>query len=326
LHHIISDAWSMGILVGELSVLYDAFAAGKPSPLPALPIQYADFAHWQRRWRQRAEVEAQLSYWQQQLRAPLPPLELPTDRPRGSEISLHTARQTLEFPRELGEAIKHLSSQEHGTLLMTLMAAFNILLYGYTGQEDLCVATPISNRNRWETEALIGPFTNTVLLRTNLSGNPTYQEILQRVRTIVFAAYANQDIPFEELVQTLERESGFARRALCQVMLILQHPILRPQQHPHRTLSFLEVDQGTVLPELAPTTLDIILVVRERPYGQGLVGSCVYKTALFEATTVYRLLQDFQAVLQRLIEQPKQSFAALRSLWGTRDLSREALP
>jgi non-ribosomal peptide synthetase component F len=202
----------------------------------------------------------------------------------------------------------------------TLVAAFKMLLYSYTGQHDMRVATFSANRHRWETERLIGLVANTVILRTDLSGDPTCDEVLQRVQATTLAAYAHQDLPFEELAQTLEHERGIKRQELSQVMFLFQNAIQRPVQHITRTLSFLELDEGPVMPDLALTALDIILVLRERPQGQGLAGTCVYKTALFEATTIRQLLEDFQAVLVRCITQPKQPLSALRATRSGRDL------
>ena len=162
LHHIISDGWSLGVLMRELAIVYDAFTTGKPSPLPALPIQYADFSSWQRQWRRSPMLKAQLTYWQEQLRAPLPVLALPTDHPREAALYVRTARQSRALSSALYEALIHLSQQEGSTLFMTCMAAFKILLCGYTGQEDLCVATLVANRTRQETEGLIGLVVNTV--------------------------------------------------------------------------------------------------------------------------------------------------------------------
>ena len=158
LHHIISDGWSLGVLVHELAVLYDAFATGAPSPLPELPIQYADFASWQRQWQHDAMMEAQLAYWKEQLHDPLPVFELPTDHPRGTSVYFAHSTSASELPKALFEALKDLSQQEGSTLFMTCLAAFKMLLYGYTGQEDLCVATLVANRTRRETEGLIGLF------------------------------------------------------------------------------------------------------------------------------------------------------------------------
>jgi amino acid adenylation domain-containing protein len=317
LHHIISDGWSLGILMHELTVLYEAFAAGKPSPLPALPIQYADFASWQRQWRHHPVMEAQLAYWKAQLREPLPMLILPTDRPRGTSVPLHTARQTLELPRALCEALKDLSQREGSTLFMTCLAACKILLYGYTGQEDLCVATLVANRTRRETEGLIGLVVNTVILRTDLGNNPTCREVLQRVRATTLAAYAHQDLPFEEIIQTLECERNLQRTSLCQVMVIWQDFMLRPLQYSAQTLSFQAIEQGVIAPDVALTTFDIILTLRERP--QGLTGTCLYKTDLFDAATISRMLDDFQDILTCFSARPEQALATLRALRGVHD-------
>jgi hypothetical protein len=320
LHHMISDGWSLGVLVQELGILYGAFAAGELSPLPALPIQYADFAYWQRQWRQNAIMEEQLTYWQQQLRPPLPVLELPTDHSRRCENSLHTARQHVVFPKALCDALARFASRQHSTLFTMLLAAFKMLLYSYTGQHDLRVATFSANRHRWETERLIGLVANTVILRTDLSGDPTCEEVLHRVQATTLAAYAHQDLPFEELAQILEHERSIERQELCQVMFLFQNAMQRPVPHAAHTLNFLELDEGPVMPDLALTALDLILVLRERPQEQGLVGTCVYKTALFEATTIRRLLEDFQDVLERLIAQPEQPLSALYATRSGRDL------
>jgi hypothetical protein len=304
LHHIICDGWSLGVLAHELAVLYDAFAAGAASPLPELPIQYADFAHWQRQWQHDAVMRAQLAYWKTQLRDPLPALKLPTDHPRGGALGVRTARHTMVFPKELFEALKRLSQREGSTLFMTLVAAFKMLLYGYTGEEDLRVATLMANRNRRETAALIGLLVNTVILRTNLSGDPTGREVLQRVRATTLAAYAHQDLPFEDLVRTLERERGIKRTSLSQVMVIFQNAMVRPLQHETRTLSFLEVDPSLLGVPVVATTFDVILTLRDT--ADGLTASCIYKRDLFNDTTVTRLLTNFQCVLERLTVHPEQ--------------------
>jgi hypothetical protein len=248
LHHIISDGWSLGVLVHELAVLYDAVATGVPSPLAKLPIQYADFASWQRQWQHDAVMQAQLAYWKEQLHDPLPVLELPTDHPRGTALYFRTARQPLDLPRALFEALKDLGQQEGSTLFMTCLTAFKVLLYGYTGQEDLCVATLVANRTWRETEGMIGLFVNTVILRTDLGGNPTSREALQRVRATTLAAYTHQDFPFEELVRTLERERHLQRQSLCQVMVIWQNFMQWPQQCSAQTLSLQAIEQSIVAP------------------------------------------------------------------------------
>jgi amino acid adenylation domain-containing protein len=312
MHHIISDGWSLGILTHELAALYTAFSAGRPSPLPPLPIQYADFAHWQQQWRHSAARDAAMAYWRQQLHDPLSVLELPIDRPRTAALSFHTARQSFRLPEELVQALTRLCRQEGSTLFMTLLAAFKILLYSYTGQRDLCVGTLLTNRPRPEIEGLLGLFINTVLLRTDLRGDPTLREVLRQVRDTTLAAYAHQDLPFEDLVQALERERALKRSSLCQVLFVLQHAVAPPYQLPGLTLRVMETSQGTPEPGITATTFDSILMMRETP--QGLTGSCIYKTALFEAATIKRLLRDFQGVLARLVAQPEQPLSTLGAL------------
>ncbi len=202
---------------------------------------------------------------------------------------------------------------------MTLLAAFKMLLHSFTRQEDVCIATLVANRNRWETEPLIGLFANTVLLRTDLSGNPTYQEVLQRVRATTLAAYEHQDLFFEDLVHALEHEHALERQSLCQAMFILQNTMFQTEGASTRRLKFFEFDRGPDMPELDLTTLDIILVLRERPHGRGLAGTCIYKTDRFEATTVQHLLNHFKAVLKHVVGQPEQSLSTLPALWTSRD-------
>jgi non-ribosomal peptide synthetase component F len=195
---------------------------------------------------------------------------------------------------------------------MTCLTAFKVLLYGYTGQEDFCVATIVANRTRPETEDLIGLFANTVILRTDLGGNPTCREVLQRVRATTLGAYAHQDLPFEELVRTLERERHLDRASLCRVMVIWRNFTLRPLQYSAQTLGFHTIEQGMVTPEEAVTTFDIVLTLRESP--RGVTGTCLYKTDLFEATTISRMLDDFQRVLTCLDAQPEQALGSFRAL------------
>ena len=223
MHHIISDGWSMGILFKELSALYEAFCTGKPARLPELPVQYADYAEWQREWLQGEVLESQLGYWKQQLEGAPQVLELPTDRPRPALQTYRGGRRSRTLSRELSEELKRLSRSEGVTLFMTLLAAFQTLLYRYTGQEEMLVGTPIAGRSREETEGLIGFFVNTLVLRTDLSGHPTFRELLARVRRMAVEAYAHQDLPFEKLVEELQPERDLSRHPLFQVMFVLQN-------------------------------------------------------------------------------------------------------
>jgi non-ribosomal peptide synthetase component F len=201
------------------------------------------------------------------------------------------------------------------------LAAFKVLLYGYTGQQDLCIGTLVANRNRQEVEGLIGLFVNTVLLRTNLGGNPTFREVLRRVRKTTLAAYAHQDLPFEDLVQTLEHEHHLQRRSLCQGMFILQNAMRQPAKLSDLTLSFIGADESVGELGLTVTAFDIVLTLWESP--QGLAGSCIYKTTLFDAATINQILEDYQRVLKRIIVQPEQSLSTFGSPSGERVEARE---
>ncbi|HVG20252.1 MAG TPA: condensation domain-containing protein, partial [Blastocatellia bacterium] len=223
LHHIVSDMWSTGVLTKELATLYEAYSQGQESPLPELPIQYADFANWQRTRMTGEVLERQLAYWRGQLKGPLPVLELPTRGPRPSRVSTRGAERACRLGREITDALKSLSQREGVTLFMTLVAAFKVLLYRYSGQEDILIGTPIANRNRREVEGLIGLFINTLVLRTDLSGEPTFRELLGRVKEVSLEAYAHQDVPFERLVEELQPERDMSRSPLFQVMFALQN-------------------------------------------------------------------------------------------------------
>ena len=222
MHHIVSDGWSMGVLK-EVATLYEAYSQGAESPLPELPMQYADFAVWQRGWLQGEELERQLAYWREQLGGELPRLELPTDRERPAVPSYRGAQLGFRLSPEVSAGLKELSRREGVTLFMTLLAAFQTLLHRYSGQEDIVVGSPVAGRNYRETEGLIGFFVNTLALRTDLSGEPTFVELLQRVKEVCLGAYAHQDVPFEKLVEELQPERDLSRSPLFQVMFGLQN-------------------------------------------------------------------------------------------------------
>jgi amino acid adenylation domain-containing protein len=305
MHHIISDAWSKGVLLRELAILYEAFSIGKPSPLPELPIQYADFAVWQQQWLQGEVLETQLTYWRQQLEGSPPLLELPTDRTRPPVQTFRGATQSFILPKALTEALKELSKQEDVTLFMTLLAAFKTLLYRYTGQNDILVGSPIANRNRSEIEGLIGFFVNTLVMRTNLGGRPSFREILSRVRNVALAAYAHQDLPFERLVNELQLERDLSHTPLFQVMFEFGNTPISALALPGLTLSLLETKSSTA-------KFDLSLSMRETE--QGLIGSLEYNTDLFDAGTIARMLGHFQTLVASILANPDQCLEDLQIL------------
>jgi acyl-CoA synthetase (AMP-forming)/AMP-acid ligase II len=305
---MIEDGWSLGVLINELAALYEAFSAGRASPLTPLPIQYADFADRERRWRSYPSMVAQLTYWEAHLRDPLP-VKLTRDRRKRKIDDFTTARRQLALPPKLAQAAKHFSQREGVTLFMTLMAALKTLLYCYTGVDDVRVATDVANRNRPETKGLIGPIANTVILRTSLRGDPTVREVIRRVRATILGALANQDVPFEAVVEALEREQGTDLAALAQVQMSLLGPSMLAVSGSHRGLELEEVVPGMALPLVTMATFCVTLILRES--AEGVVGTCVYKPDLFSARSVDRLLRDFQGVLEWTVVQPTRSISEM---------------
>jgi amino acid adenylation domain-containing protein len=296
LHHIVADGWSLGVLVRELGALYPSCCAGRPSPLPPPPIQYADYAVWQRQWLQGAVLERQLAYWREQLRG-LPSLDLPADRPRPAVLSFRGAAQSFDLPSELLAALQALCRRERVTLFMTLLAAFQALLGRYAGQDDVAVGTPVANRNRAELEGLIGFFVNTLVLRADLSGKPTFRALLGRVREAALGAYAHQDLPFERLVAGLRPQRDPGRNPLFQVMFALHNVPLTRLQLPGLTVSRLDTEEAT-------SSFDLSVTLRET--GEGLAGWCEYSTDLFDDATIRRLLGHYRRLLEGLVANPDQ--------------------
>ncbi|HEY9883152.1 MAG TPA: condensation domain-containing protein, partial [Thermosynechococcaceae cyanobacterium] len=310
LHHIIGDEWSVEVFIREMAVLYKAFLAGSPLSLPELPVQYTDFAYWQRQWLQRELLETQLSYWKQQLNGVPSVLQLPTDHPRPAVQTYRGARQSLELPKSLADAIcasqqrfaiATLSRQEGVTPFMVLLAAFQTFLYRYTGQDDISVGSPIANRNRSELNPLIGFFVNTLVLRTDLRENPSFRELLSRVRQVALGAYAHQDLPFDQLVEALRPVRDASYTPLFQVSFALRKaPQL--EEIPELALSLLNVETFT-----AQFDLSLFVDITE----QGLIASVEYNTDLFEAATITRILGHFQNLLEGIVSNPDQRLSDL---------------
>ena len=307
IHQIVFDGWSEGVLFRELAALYEAFSTGKPSPLPELPIQYADFAVWQREWLQGEFLDTLLSYWKQQLGDGLPAQHLPTDRSQPIVPTRRSAHQTLVLPKELAEALKALSRQEGATLFTTLLTAFKILLHRYTNQDDLFVCTPTANRNRNQTKGLIGYFVNLLVLRTDLSGNPSFRELLSRVRQVASGAYAHQDLPVLQLVNSL----NLVQTPLSQVMFVLQNVPKQPLKLPGLTVNSLDIENGTA-------DFDMSLSMVEA--AQELTGVLKYNTDLFDDATITGMLDDFQTLLEEIVANPEQPLSSLLPLVISRSL------
>jgi amino acid adenylation domain-containing protein/non-ribosomal peptide synthase protein (TIGR01720 family) len=300
LHHIVADAWAVGIFVKELGSVYEAFLNGKLSSLPRLRIQYADYAVWQRQRIRDGTLAHQLAYWKKQLAAPLKPINLPSDFPRSGEITFETAVRIVRLPAELAARIKGLSRAEGVTLFMILMTALQILLHRYTGQQDIRVGTLVANRDRAETEDLIGLFLNTAIIRTIFSPGLTYRRVLRQVRETVLAAFNNQELPFELMVEALEGDGDITHTSLAEVLFILQNAPAQPLELTNLSVSPLE-EADSYGPEVSLTTFDLVLILCEGP--NGLEGSLRYKTSLFRESTIDKMISDFQNVLTAITEE-----------------------
>ncbi|MBW4428169.1 MAG: amino acid adenylation domain-containing protein [Nostoc desertorum CM1-VF14] len=300
MHHIISDLWSMAILIRELADFYTEICQGKSLTLPDLPIQYADFAIWQREWMQGKVLETQLNYWKQQIQGAPTKLELPTDKPRPLQPTYTGATQSFQLPKDLSDALKLLSKREDVTLSMTLLTTFNVLLHYYTKQEDIVVGSPIANRNRIEIEGLIGFFVNSLALRTDLSGNPTFSELLRRTREVTLGAYAHQDLPFEKLVGELQLKRDLNYNPLFQVWFTLQNVATPDIQKLTLSLPDLILSPFETNKQRSPFDLGILL--SEQP--EGISGCFEYKTDLFETSTIVRMAEQLEILLRCVVTQP----------------------
>ncbi|WNG57420.1 amino acid adenylation domain-containing protein [Archangium gephyra] len=296
MHHIVSDGWSMGVLVREMGMLYAAFMRGQPSPLMELAVQYVDYASWQREWLQGDVLSTQLGYWREQLAGASWVLELPTDKPRPPRPSLQGASCSRPLPPALSESIKALAQKEGTTSFMVLLAAFQVLLSRYSGQDDICVGSPIAGRNRGELEGLIGFFVNTLVLRTRLSPQQSFRELLAQVKEMMLGAYAHQDVPFEKLVEELKPERDQSRTPLFQVMFAVQNAPM-----PELNLPGLKMRPVTV--ESESSKFDMTVAFTER--AEGFLAEVEYSTDLYEASTLQRMLEQMQMLLEGIIASPE---------------------
>jgi amino acid adenylation domain-containing protein len=301
MHHIISDGWSTEVFLQEIGFLYKAFLTRSSSPLSEISIQYKDFAHWQRQWLQGEILQSQLSYWKQQLEGIPAALKLPTDRPRPAVQTSHGAQQSIELSATVIQQLKAIARQKGVTVFMLLLAAFQTFLYRYTAQDDIAVGTPVANRNRDEIKGLIGFFVNTLVLRTDMSGNPTFGELLTRVKKVALGAYTHQDLPFDQLVEAVQPERDMNRTPLFQVMFNVQDYSQLPEM-PGLALSLLKIETETAQFDLS---LSIEITKQE------VAASFYYNTDLFDAATITRMLRTFQNLLSGIAANPQARLSDL---------------
>ena len=304
MHHIISDAWSIGLLTGEILKLYNGYTSGESVHLPTLPIQYADFAVWQRQWLRDEALETQIAYWQKHLDG-VPVLDLPTDHPRPVMQRKRGAVRSADMPKDLLDGLKRLSDQEGVTLFMTLLAAFQVLLHRYAGLEDIAVGVPIANRNWLELEGVVGSFVNTLVMRADLSGNPTVVELLCRVREVALGAYAHQDMPYAKLVAVLQPERDTSREPLAQVMFNVVNVVMPPLRLVDLEVTPLQVDR-------LGAQFDLTLTVADNDFLPKI--SIEYDTDLFTSDTVERMMGHFRNLLEGLVSDPGQRISSLPML------------
>lgn len=293
MHHIVSDGWSVGVFYRELEALYTAFLEDKPSPLAELPLQYADFACWQRKTLQGEVLDRQLGYWRDQLSQSLAPLELPTDRPRPSVQTFVGATESKVLPKYMTRALEEISRESGTTMFMTMLAAFQTQLYLYTSRRDIVVGTATASRTRVEIEGLIGFFTNTLVMRTDFSGNPSFQEILAQVRETSLNAMAHSDLPFEKIVEELEPKHDLSYSPLFQVGFLYEEAPAQPFKLPGLRAGTFDVDEGAA-------KWDLSLALTDNP--QGISAYLEYNKDLFEAATIKRMLGHFEHLLEQIIK------------------------
>jgi hypothetical protein len=307
MHHIVSDAWSMSVLIREVSALYQKHNNGNLGEgLPELPIQYADFAIWQREWLQGEELERQLSYWRKRLGGDLPVLALPTDHVRPARQTYQGAHLTFDLPAEISIGLRRMSQQEDVTMYMMLLAAFQVLLFRYSGQNDILVGSVIAGRTRNETELLIGLFLNTLVMRTDLSGEPGFRELLKQVREVCLGAYAHQEVPFEKLVEELQPERGLNRSPIVQVAFGMNNA-------PAGELKLGELKLSRVTSESDAARFDLTLWMMEGGL-DGLLATWTYSTDLFDSETIKRMQGHFLTLLESVVREPETRISRLQML------------
>lgn len=306
MHHIISDGWSLNVLSRELGVLYDAYSLGRPSPLPPQVLQYADYAIWQRDSLSGQSIEEHLAWWRGRL-AEVEPLRLLTDHPRPAVASFAGTYRSIAFGAELRKSLSALGRQERCTLFMTLLAGFSVLLSRYTGQDEIVIGTPVANRNQPELESVVGLFVNTLVVKTDTAGSPTFRELLWRARDAALDAWAHQDLPFEKLVEELHPQRDLSRNPLFQVTLQLYPPV-QTGGGPQSTVPIMGGDRGTTHFELA---------VNFQQINEGLDAVVEYHTDLYDAATIDQMMEHYRRILESAVADPDQPISHLQMIDAT---------
>ncbi|MEM6401890.1 MAG: amino acid adenylation domain-containing protein, partial [Cyanobacteria bacterium P01_D01_bin.116] len=302
MHHIVSDGWSIGVLLREISTLYQAFSAGKPSPLTELPIQYGDFAVWQKQWLSGEILENQLNYWKQKLDGAPQQLNLPIDHPRTPVMTFKGKQESFEFNAELTQKLKKLTLRSGATLYMTLLAAFKVLLCYYSQQEDIVVGSPISNRNSKQIESLIGIFINTLVIRTDLSGNTTFLELLSRLRKNCLQAYEHQDVPFQQVITELNIERDPSLPPLVQAAFIFQNTPNFSLEMPNLTINKVKIKS-----QAAKTDLTLSMEEKE----EKIIGDLEYNIDLFEPETIAQIIDNFSKIVETIVINQQQTISEI---------------
>jgi amino acid adenylation domain-containing protein len=308
MHHIVSDAWSVGLMIQELTTLYEAYHRGGESPLPKLPAQYADYARWQQKWARGTQCDAEIDYWSDKLKDAPPALLLPADHSISGERTFRGGHGSVLLPQSTVEGLEALARRHNVTEFMLLLAAFSVLLWRYSGQSDICVGTPVAGRTFSETEKLIGLFVNTLVMRTELRGNPRFTDLLQQVKEVSLEAFAHQAVPFERLVEILQPERNLSRSPLFQVMFVVQN-----SPSPELAFGNLDISAWEFVSDVSQ--FDLMLMVVKT--AQGVYLTYEYSADLFEASTMQQMFRNFEVLLNEIVVAPHKKIRELQLLTAT---------
>ena len=304
MHHIISDGWSMGVFMRELGALYKAYERGESAGLEELPIQYSDYAIWER-GRPGSQAEGQMQYWKERLSGSSQSIEMPTDRARPAVASYRGASKEIKIEESVSRGLKELSRREGATLYMAVLAGFKVLLHRYSGQEDIVVGTPVAGRLQRETEGLIGLFANTLVIRSKLRAESSYKELLKEVKEAVIEGYVNQEVAFEKLVEQMQPQRDLSRSPLFQVMFELQNEAKEAREFAGLEMRAMAIDTGTA-------KFDLLLSMTQRE--EALTGVLEYSTDLYDESTISRMVGHLETLFSAIVREPDRAIGSLEML------------